>query len=341
MTNSVGLLTFDYEIFFGRNYLPMEEVLFRPTDELLVLAREASVPLNFFVDVFSASKAKQLGADSFYAQFVRQLNKARAAGHDLQMHFHPHWHNATYDPNSGGFFMDSQFWSYGQLVERLGQNEAEDIFRKNHDFFCAEFGCAPIAFRAGGFTTGPRESELIRSLKKFGYVFDSSVVPGHMYKSAAQFYDYLNCPTEDWWPIDEVGRFTSRGAEESSLYELPVSTCRKSIRYYAVSLWSETLKRCGERLEARGSGISERAVESHASRALLSFDRTSVADLPRLKFTFNEMRKSQKIITIVCHPKAVHSTSIQCLSRFLSWCEVEHPDFRWTTYAKLRSDFFR
>jgi hypothetical protein len=80
------VLTFDYELYLGRNFLPDDDILFRPTERLFQLGEQLSLPLTFFPDVCSAWAHRQFGLDDFAQRFDAQMVEVARCGHDVQLH---------------------------------------------------------------------------------------------------------------------------------------------------------------------------------------------------------------------------------------------------------------
>ena len=54
-------ITFDYELFLGKNNAPYKEILFTPTDNLIRTLSEKGVSGTFFADVCSVDVASSVG----------------------------------------------------------------------------------------------------------------------------------------------------------------------------------------------------------------------------------------------------------------------------------------
>src|SRR5689334_17058989 len=102
-------LTLDYEIFFGRRTGTLQRCVLEPTEALLRLARRHRAPLVFFVDAGyilalrrEMSRAAALRRD--YDAVCRQVAALPRAGHQVQLHIHPHWEDCRW--NGAGWDMD-------------------------------------------------------------------------------------------------------------------------------------------------------------------------------------------------------------------------------------------
>ncbi|OOF20697.1 hypothetical protein BZJ19_16960, partial [Salinivibrio proteolyticus] len=185
------LLTFDYEVFFGENFYSEEEVLFRPTEKLLAIAKKHNAKLVFFIDICSIVAYEKFGRMEYVNNFQKQIYKILELGHDVQMHFHPHWFDSIYNMSSNSWHHNYKNWSYSNLIDNYGLTKANEMFGLAQRKFIDLVGSKPLSFRAGGYTTQPHEEALISLLKRFDYKYDSSITPLKMFHSSAQWFDYM------------------------------------------------------------------------------------------------------------------------------------------------------
>lgn len=264
------LLSADYELFLGRNFHPPEEVLFGPAAELLAACRACEVPLTLFPDVCSVWAHRRWGADAYAERFEAQLVEAAQAGHDVQLHLHPHWLWA--EPAGGERGTEEATEAGGAIEWRIAadrlnladcgfgidEDGAPAIVRRGVEYLerllrphRAGYRC--VAFRAGALALGPREGELIAALLAAGIRVDSSVVKGVVARSDAAVLDYAGAPAAaNWWMAAETGVAVPAPA---GLWEVPIATfrCPPAARVGFLARRAAAVRRM------RGTGISRAA----------------------------------------------------------------------------------
>src|SRR5215470_17635236 len=100
-------LTLDYELFFGRSGTA-EKCMIEPAERIAQLCEKHNARCIFFVDAgyldkltYYAPRYSQLRREQ---QMVSdQLIRLSNAGHDVQLHVHPHWEGTVYDGKDWAF----------------------------------------------------------------------------------------------------------------------------------------------------------------------------------------------------------------------------------------------
>lgn len=144
------LLTFDYELFFGRSGSP-QKCLFEPANALLSYLKNINICATFFVDVLYLMRIKE--EDQARADLLtirQQLQKLVLHGHRIELHLHPHWIDAEYK-NGNWIFPHYQHYRLQSLSRQIikeifvkGTSELENIAQE------VVPGYKITAFRAGG-----------------------------------------------------------------------------------------------------------------------------------------------------------------------------------------------
>jgi hypothetical protein len=120
-------------------------------------------------------------------QWEEVVRDTLASGHDIQLHIHPQWSEADY--TNAGWRLGHK-WSLlkypSDTIKTLLQDSKaylEDLLQPvNSGYKC-------IAFRASKWSLAPDKS-ILQILSDLGIVFDTSIVPGMVFKSDAAQYDY-------------------------------------------------------------------------------------------------------------------------------------------------------
>jgi hypothetical protein len=189
MTKKNIILTFDYELFLGRNLVSSQEVLVNPTSELLAKLNESAIKATFFVDLTyllcmhnnlhhnQADISKndtQLLADE-YNCVLENIDDMLLQGHEIGIHFHPQWKDAVYEDGKWGF---STFEHYA--LHNLTKDEIDELFATGvklfHELHQRTNTALPrnISFRAGGWCIHPFEY-VSEKFVQHGITIDSSV----------------------------------------------------------------------------------------------------------------------------------------------------------------------
>ncbi|OLD40217.1 MAG: hypothetical protein AUI57_00435 [Candidatus Rokubacteria bacterium 13_1_40CM_2_68_8] len=252
----VLLITFDYEVFLGRNFAPAQEVLFGPTDELLELCKELGVRATFFADVCSVWAHRRAGLHAYADAFEAQLRAARHAGHDVQLHLHPHWLASTYERGEWRIATDRMYLA--ELGFGDGPDAAPAVVRRGIAYLNEllrpvdpAYRC--LAFRAAGLALGPRERETIAALLDAGIVLDASVAKGLRLRMDTISVDYRSAPARANWHMAPEGGVTRDSTH--GLFEVPIATFRSDSRTRLRFL----LRRALSVGRLRGTGISRSA----------------------------------------------------------------------------------
>ena len=154
-------ITFDYELFFGKNLASDDEILFSPTAELLAVLKKHNMKATFFVDVLSVYMHEKRGLTSYCENFIKQMQQMVKEGHDVQLHIHSNWLTAEYNDDKWIFNLDSyNIHSFGfdsnkemsaNAIIQWGKNFLETNLR----VIDPHYAC--IAYRAGGYCIQPHK----------------------------------------------------------------------------------------------------------------------------------------------------------------------------------------
>ena len=249
----VLLVTFDYEVFLGRNFASAEDVLFRPTDELLAVCGKLGVRATLFADVCSVWAHRRAGLDAYADAFEAQLRAACRAGHDVQLHLHPQWLASTYE--RGEWRIATERMYLAELGFDDGPDAAPAVVRRGVEYLNGvlrsvdpAYRC--LAFRAAGLALGPREHETIAALLGAGIVLDASVAKDLRLRMDTITIDYRGAPPRANWRMAPDGGVTRDSPQ--GLYEVPIATFHTDARTRLRFL----LRRALSVGHMRGTGIS-------------------------------------------------------------------------------------
>lgn len=216
-------LTADYEVFLGKNYSNIDEVLVAPMNKVGFMLEKKRVQTTIFVDILFFDYLLRHNEEATFNSLKNNICNMHKLGHSIQVHIHPHWLKTE---------GDLYFYSFDKKYYRLSNfaDEQEDIIRYSINFLKKKImsdytNYSPIAFRAGGWSIQP-ESKILETLFDNGVVVDSSVVKNSFSgKGKIEFYDYRNCPKSDFWSISPYSHInTISTSQKKSIIEIPVYT---------------------------------------------------------------------------------------------------------------------
>ncbi len=227
------ILTVDYET-FGDGSGCVEHCIVNPASRLLEIADYHGAPLTFFVEVLELQAMERVPFFQVEVNKVKnQLKKAVSGGHDLQLHIHPQWENATWSGNEG-WELALNDWRIGDLsfdkclrLLNKGKLWLEELVSEER----TPYQC--IAFRAGGWCIQPSK-DVVRALLKLDFRIDSTVAPSFRNIAKGEWSDFRNWPKKPWWRTSN-DVCTDEGF---GLYEVPISTGSINPLNHIKTLWS-------------------------------------------------------------------------------------------------------
>lgn len=325
-------LTFDYELFLGKNHLTEKEILFDPAEKLAGMLSAEAVPATFFADICSVIQYEKMGITDYVTEFEKQLQELYGAGHDVQLHIHPHWLKSVCTNGEWNYTYENyRIHSLG--FDRKKENNVYDVLqtgieRLNSILSRVDNGYQCIAYRAGGFALQPHQ-ELVEALYDNGIRIDSSVAPQLSSESKMNFYNFENknivgnwwiSPTHDWWE--------DRPGDPKALYEIPIATENKNPFKFGMQkvFRPDTIKFPAE--QKRGTYVNaEDAKSKHINiwRYLTGYNAISM-DAYRAGFLYeqilryyrkNDCGKRNVFAAVIGHPKLVTDAYIQNVREFV------------------------
>lgn len=322
------LLTFDYELYFGENFFSEKEVLFDPTSKLLNKLKVKNIKAVFFIDICSIIAYKKNNKYEYIKKFKSQVEEMKSFGHDIQMHFHPHWTNSIFNEKRNSWDFDHDNYSYSNLIDNFGLSKANEIFLEAHNQFVDLVGYSPTVFRAGGYSIQPYEKELIELLISLDYTIDTSITPYKKYVSDAQYFDFLKCEELNIWNVSSES-FLKKG--KKNLIEIPVLSIKKSffnLPYYAIlrliNKFYQNIK-----FNRRGKGASLNLKEYKNNSLQFGFDMVSKKNIKIIKFITSQYIHKYKnndivYLNILSHPKALFNESFDVIEWYINYMKKKY-----------------
>lgn len=317
------VLTLDYEVFFGHQGSGTRRSLIEPTEALRQVAERHGVPLVVFVDVLWLLRLAEGIADepalaTDWHMATRQLEALARAGHELQLHLHPHWNDCRWTGQR--WIMDMRRYRLQSLDEgRIGAL----AFRGARLLRSLSDGAPVSAFRAGGWCLQPF-GPLRQPLLDAGIRIDSTVYPGGHQTGATHHYDFTQAPAMSRWHFDTD---PLQPVHNGAFLEVPIASVRAAPSLY----WRMALVRKAglERHRTPGGGEALRPSRADLLRKLLT-PTVSVASFDGLKADLLDpalaayRRRGLSDFVILGHPKALTPHGLGRLDAFLAAHRREH-----------------
>ncbi len=336
------LLTLDYEVFFGRNTGTVQRTLLEPTEALLGVADRHCAPLVFFVDAgfilrlrAEMHKAASLRAD--YSAVCRQVESLARAGHEIQLHIHPHWEDSHWD-ESGASGWQVEETRYA--LHSFSPAEITDIVRRYSTLLRELAGPqAAYAYRAGGWVIQPFD-KLRGALLEAGVTIDSTVFAGGRSEGEIQPFDFQGAPLKSRW------RFEADPLVETAhgpFLEVPIASRLLNPLFY----WrfAAMKKLGGSKHRAFGDGHAVAMGRKDLVRKLVQ-PSASVVSMDGYKASFLQLAAQEYEVegyedfVVIGHPKAFTPYSLEQLDRFLAG-ETAHEVATFSAYEEKPQMLYR
>ena len=140
------LLTVDYEI-WGNGTGSFVDLVYQPTSKMLDICDLYDAKLTIFAEMghYWAMKRYSNLFKNEISLFETQLKNAISRGHDVQLHLHPQWNEASYENNK--WRLDYNKWacselSYNEIYKLLkkGKADLEKLLKTvKNDYQCIAF----------------------------------------------------------------------------------------------------------------------------------------------------------------------------------------------------------
>lgn len=303
-------ITLDYELFFGNKTGSVDKCMLEPTIRLLSILDPHSIKATFYIDVGYIERANSLGEDlENVTKVVGQLKKLNLEGHDLQLHVHPHWEDATFENGR---------WQFDMRRYRLAmftQAQALDLINRYVAIFEFLDLPKPCSFRAGGWCIQPFE-HIADALFENGIRLDSTVYNRGENRSTEQYFDFTNAPDLNNWRFQSDPCIPTK---DGRFHELPISSLSISPLFYWRFAFAKKLG--GHIHKSFGDGNPIKLSKFKTLRLLSSFSYT-VASIDGYKASLlakvAQRYEKKGDLVLIGHPKAFSTFSITELDKFVS-----------------------
>lgn len=328
------LITLDYEVYFGRETGTVAKTVLEPTEALAGVARRHGAKLVFFVDAgfilrLRAEMAKSERLRAEHDALCRQVEWLARAGHDIQLHIHPHWEDCRW--NGDGWDMDvSRF-----ALHAFESAQIADIVQRYTRVLRELAGPrAAYAYRAGGWVIQPF-AKIRQALLDAGVTIDSTVYAGGVCASAIQPYDFRGAPAKSRWHFDSDPLVEDPAGP---FLEVPIASRRLRPDFFWRFAWHKKLGGAAHRPFGNGRAI---AMDGNDMLRKLLLPSTSVVSIDGYKASFlaaaaaDYRARGYEDFVVIGHPKALTRYSLARVDEFLARGAGEVTTFE--AYAPLPS----
>lgn len=216
------LFTFDYEV-YGNGTGSLKDLVLAPTQKLLDIANEFGAKITLFPEVaeFLAMKQEKIYKSDIMA-VEKQLQMAIRQGHDVQLHIHPQWKDASY--KNGLWKLNYEMIS----IAELPRAKSLELIKNGKEYLenlliPISTGYECCAFRAGYWCMMP-SSTIIAVLQDAGIKADTSVYKWGQENGVFVNYDYSEaCSNFRPWFVDPQN-INQDSANTKSILEIPIYT---------------------------------------------------------------------------------------------------------------------
>ena len=311
------ILSFDYEVFFGRRTGTVERTLLEPAEALCKIAARHGLPLVFFVDAGFLLRLREDGRRSpllmrDHDRIMRQLETFVTAGHEIQLHVHSHWEDS---------YWNGEAWDINTLRYRLhdfGEAAISEIVKRYANALRDVTGGEGVfAYRAGGWVIQPF-ARIRSALRDAGIYIDSTIFAGGTAEGETHSFDFSNAPAASHWFFDDNPlELKSQG----EFLEVPIASYRLSPAFYWRFAMAKKLGGSLHRPFGDGNAIP---LSRSDLVGKLSRWTTSVVSIDGYKSSFliDAYRKYERAgktdFVVIGHPKSLSRYSLQRLERFIS-----------------------
>jgi hypothetical protein len=300
-----AILTFDYEVFLGRETGNIEKSVINPVNSVLQIFRENNARAVFFVDAAWLLFIKEKFM-SDYEKVESQLKEIVASGSSVELHLHPQWINASVKGNNIVFDSDSNY-----RLHSLNNEEILNLFEQSINLLSSITGEKINCFRAGGWCIEPF-SQIKAAFDKYNIKNDFSVAPGLFLNEGEIFdFDYSKAPDLPFYKFEEN---TQKPVPSGKYTEVTVSTYLNNPVYRLIN--KILLKIAKDKIFGDGKGIKEKSVNSLGSwyrRMMFSSAMLTTDKIYNLLFKFlvNSHFRRHDLLVVVSHPKTLSAEGLK------------------------------
>jgi hypothetical protein len=316
-------LSFDYELFLGKNSGSVDKCLIEPTNLIIKLLTKYKIKhAIFFVDTTYLIRLREVAyenekAKNDYEKIVAQLRELIDNGHYVFPHLHPHWLDAIYNVEDNSWDLSN---TEKYRFHNISVTEREFIFSESMNILYTII--KPIkphyvinGFRSGGLSIQPF-SDFKSIFQKHHIKFEFSVLP-EVFEigKLGRTYDFRNAPHNYIYRFeDDVLKETTKG----DFFQIPIS--KVDLSFFATTLDKVLLKfnTIVKKDASFGNGSGAQFSES-VDKSNTNFEPASIEWMQSNKvLRYRKYLNSNPCMHFMSHPKMLTPLNISSFESFLS-----------------------
>jgi hypothetical protein len=335
------ILTVDYEI-FGNGTGDISCCVANPAQKIIEVTDKYEAPVTFFVEVLEFLVLRGLDTHkSGVEKVTNQLTHAIKSGHDAQLHLHPQW---NIEVASGGAqpCLDFSRWRIGDLAEKeidklliISKRWLEELLVPVK----SSYSCN--VFRAGGWCIQP-SALTVESMKKHGFVIESTVAPGAYNPTKGEWSDFRSVPDLPYWYVQS----DVCEASVSGIVETPITTGKISRTRHLKAL--KTSRKSGDtgmapdckgsyqgpisRIHNIRGKLAKLLRLGHVMLDFSTMPGDVLIDVTRQWIEHHKGADGPMPIVAIGHTKNFTPASEDALNIYLAWAKSQ--DIEFSTYGK-------
>ena len=321
------LLTFDYELYLGKQSGTVQNCILKPTNRLLeIFSRYQIKNAIFFVDCTYLMRLKERNEPESVNDFkliINQLTEIIKSGHYIFPHLHPHWKDAVYDPATNQWTLEN---AEAYRFHKLNEADRDAIFSFSVNLLKNIVSTAGMnyqidSFRAGGWCLQPF-LDFKPYFEKYGIVNDFTALRGFSLNGKNILYDFNNIPLKNIYKFSEnMEEISAEGKfNEFVISVLSISNARRFLNKFLYKYLSLVKDRTfgdgysavdGE-AEVIRSMQAMREIQRYKSE-MASIDLLTILTYP----AYEEHIDKNDYMHLISHPKMVSEHNLYCFEAFL------------------------
>ena len=343
------IFSLDYEI-HGNGSGNFEKLVLEPTEKMLSIFEEYGAKLSIMVEVAEFLALKKYGKfESIVERVEEQLKNSLSRNHDIQLHLHPQWFDATYE--RGHWLLRNERYSLAHLPKEtistyitIGKDYLEAIGKQvKQNYKC-------VAFRAGNWLIQPSRN-IVDALEEAGFLYDTSVYKWAKLRKGNFSSDFTEAHSHlISWIVDPDD--INKKADREGLREIPIFT--RKVFFPSMLTYKRIMLRRKAVLERRwpsGSKLMQIAsafmLEELRDRIhqfglfypkKFDFCRMTFRELKNYAdYTMERLGDSETLIPIVLIGHSKDFVDDGSLGRLFEYINSRYGDkIRYTTYGELQ-----
>lgn len=322
------ILTFDYEIFFGKNSGTIENCILKPTNLLLDKMKQYNIKGIFFIDILyylSLLKYPELSKQA--AAMKSQIQRMILEGHMAELHLHPHWLDAVYENNAWNFTSYKKY-----RFDNLNKEEQELVFKKGISTLLDIIqeinpNYELSSYRAGGWCIQPF-TDIKPFFEKYGIKYDSSASYAIKCDTGIHKFDFTKIPNKEYYKFDSnINMEDTTG----NFMEIPISSFKKNFFEKIYCKIINSIRPCyGDGI---GMSLSEKnnIIKKLLNKISTSTIMYTIEGNNYNKWFFNKIKNDKReILVFISHPKSLTENSFKMIDKM-----IEH-DYEFILFDEIK-----